>query len=58
MHGVVLKSHEYPTHLVAATTSKVVPEPTILGGIALDEKVGELNPTSVEATADMGGRTV
>ena len=58
MQGVVLKSHEYPTHPVAATTSKVVPELTILGGIALDEKVGELNPKSVEATADMGGRTV
>lgn len=58
MQGMVLKSHEYPTHPVAATTSGLVPELNILGGIALDYEVGGLNPAAVEATAQMGGRVV
>ena len=58
MQGLVLKSHEYPTHPVAATTSDLVPEVTILGGIALDFEVGGLNPDAVKATANMGGRIV
>ena len=58
MQGLVLKSHEYPTHPVAATTGELVPEVTVLGGIALDVEVGGLNPTAVEATANMGGRIV
>lgn len=58
MQGVVLKSHEYPTHPVAATTSDLVPDVTILGGIALDVEVGGLNFKAVEATANMGGRVV
>ena len=58
MQGVVLKSHEYPTHPVAATTSELVPELTVLGGIALDIEVGGLNVQAVEATANMGGRIV
>ncbi len=58
MQGVVLKSHEYPTHPVAATTSDLVPDVTILGGITLDVEVGGLNPLAVEATANVGGRVV
>ena len=58
MRGVVLKSHEYPTHPVAAITSELVPELTVLGGIALDIEVGGLNVQAVEATANMGGRIV
>jgi len=58
MQGVVLKSHEYPTHPVAATTSDLVPEVTVLGGIALDLEVGGLNIHALEATANMGGRIV
>ena len=58
MQGIVLKSHEYPTHPVAATTSELVPDVTILGGIALDVEVGGLNVHAVEATANMGGRIV
>ncbi|MDA1127232.1 MAG: DUF6282 family protein [Chloroflexi bacterium] len=58
MQGVVLKSHEYPTHPVAATTGELVTDFTILGGIALDAEVGGLNPAAVEATANMGGRIV
>jgi len=58
MQGLVLKSHEYPTHPVAATTSGLVPGLTVLGGIALDIEVGGLNAKAVEATANMGGRIV
>ena len=58
MQGIVLKSHEYPTHPVAATTAELVPDISILGGIALDVEVGGLNVHAVQATADMGGRIV
>ena len=58
MQGIVLKSHEYPTHPVAATTSEIVPDLTVLGSIALDAEVRGLNPQAVVATADMGGRIV
>ena len=58
MQGIVLKSHEYPTHPVAATTSEIVPEVTVLGGITLDAEVGGLNPQAVAATSDTGGRIV
>ena len=58
MQGLVLKSHQYPTHPVAYTVSELVPEVTLIGGIALDVEVGGLNPMAVEATAQMGGRVV
>ena len=58
MQGLVLKSHEYPTHPVAFTAAQAVPGLTLLGGIALDVEVGGLNPMAVEATANMGGRVV
>lgn len=58
MRGMVLKSHDYPTHPVAYTASQVVPEITLIGGIALDVEVGGLNPMAVESTAKMGGRVV
>lgn len=58
MRGLVLKSHEYPTQPLAFTTSQVVPDISIIGGIALDDEVGGLNAKAVEATARMGGRMV
>ena len=58
MRGLVLKSHEYPTHPVAYTASQAVPGITLIGGIALDAEVGGLNPMAVECTAKMGGRVV
>ena len=58
MRGMVLKSHDYPTHPVAYTASQVVPEITLIGGIALDVEVGGLNPMAVESTAKIGGRVV
>lgn len=41
MRGMVLKSHEYPTHPVAYTASQAVPDITLIGGIALDFEVGD-----------------
>lgn len=58
MRGVVFKSHEYPTHPVAYTVSKVVPGISLIGGISLDVEVGGINPMAVEASAKMGGRVV
>ena len=58
MLGMVLKSHDYPTHPVAYTAAQAVPGVTLLGGISLDAEVGGLNPAAVEATAKVGGRVV
>ncbi len=58
MQGLVLKSHQYPTHPVAFTAAQAVPGITMVGGIALNVEVGGLNPMAVEATAQMGGRVV
>ena len=58
MQGLVLKSHEYPTHPVAFTATQAVPGITMVGGISLNVEVGGLNPMAVEATAQMGGRVV
>lgn len=58
MRGLVLKSHEYPTQPVAYTVSQIIPNITLIGGIALDVEVGGLNPPAVESTAKMGGRVV
>ena len=58
MRGLVLKSHEYPSHPVAYTASQAVPGVTLIGGITLDVEVGGLNPMAVESSANMGGRVV
>ena len=58
MRGLVLKSHEYPSHPVAYTASQAVPGITLIGGITLDVEVGGLNPMAVESSANMGGRVV
>ena len=58
MRGVVLKSHDYPTHPVAYTVSQVVPGISLIGGVTLDVEVGGLNPMAVEASASMGARVV
>ncbi len=58
MRGIVLMSHEYPAHPVAYTVAQMVPDLAVIGGITLNLEVGGLNPTAVEATADMGGRVV
>ena len=39
MRGLVLKSHEYPTQPVAYTVNQVIPDITLIGGVALDVQV-------------------
>ena len=46
MQGMELKSHEYLTQPVDATTNELVPELTILWGIALDEEAEWLTLSS------------
>ncbi len=58
MRGLVLKSHEYPSHPVAYTVTQTVPGISLIGGVALNVEVGGLNPTAVEASANLGGRIV
>ena len=58
MRGLVFKSHEYSTHPVAYTVSQTVPGISLIGGVALNAEVGGLNPTAVEASANLGGRIV
>ena len=58
MRAVVLQSHDYPTHPVAATVNKVVPGITSIGGVTLNLEVGGLNPLAVEASAGIGARVV
>ena len=58
MRGVVFKSHEYPTQPVAYTVSTAIPGISLIGGIVLGLETGGLNPTAVEASANMGGRVV
>ena len=58
MQGLVLKSHEYPTHPVAYTAAQAMPGVIMVGGVSLNLEVGGLNPMAVEATARMGGRIV
>ncbi len=58
MGGLVLKSHDYPTHPVAYTAGQAVPGITLIGGVTLNMEVGGLNPMAVENTALMGGRVV
>ena len=58
MRGLVLKSHQYPTHPMAYTASQAVPGITLVGGVALGAEAGGLNPMAVESTANMGGRVV
>ncbi len=58
MRGLVLKSHQYPTHPMAYTASQAIPGITLVGGVALGAEAGGLNPMAVESTANMGGRVV
>ncbi len=58
MRGLVLKSHEYPSHPVAFTVNQILPDITLVGGIALNAEIGGLNPMAVECTAKVGGRVV
>jgi hypothetical protein len=58
MLAIVLKSHVTCTADRAFIASKSVPGTKVMGGIVLNEAVGGLNPTAVEASLAMGARIV
>lgn len=58
MAGFVLKSHHYPTGPVAQLLTRVYPGLAVVGAVALNDEVGGLNASAVEAAAKTGGRVV
>lgn len=56
--AIVFKSHQYLTAPLATIVSKVVPDITLLGAMALNETVGGLNPRAVALAGDLGTRIV
>ena len=58
MAAILLKSHVTLTADRAAIAEEVVPGIRVLGGLALNEPVGGLNPAAVEAAIRMGARQI
>lgn len=59
MAGVGLKSHVFPTVMVAEALRQAFPDgPAFYGSITLNAQVGGLNPLAVKATLEAGGRIV
>lgn len=58
MRAIVLKSHHTATGDRAQLATRHIDKVEVLGGIALDEAVGGLNPAAVEASARLGGVVV
>ncbi len=58
MAGIVLKSHELPSQLLAWALQPEVPDLRLYGAIALDHPVGGLNPDAVEAALRVGTSVV
>lgn len=57
MEAIVIKSHVEPTASRARIASKVTGL-KVVGGVTLNETIGGLNPSAVEASAELGGRFV
>lgn len=58
MRAVLIKSHHTLTADRAAIAEKVVPGIRVLGGLALNESVGGLNPAAVKAALALGARVI
>ena len=58
MKGVVLKSHHFPTAPIAQLTEKAVGGIKVIGGLALNDGVGGINPTAVEISAKLGAKII
>lgn len=56
--GLVLKSHDYPTPVVASLAGELVPEVRVFGGICCDNSVGGMNPAAVEVALRLGAKVV
>jgi len=57
MEAIVIKNHVEPTTSRARIASKVTGL-KVIGGVTLNETIGGLNPSAVEASAKIGGRFV
>lgn len=58
LRAVVLKSHEQPTPLVAYTVAQCVPEVSVFGSVCLNDEIGGINPSAVDAAARIGAKVV
>ena len=58
MGGFVLKSHLYPTAPLADVLSRMYPGLRVFGAITMNEAVGGLNASAVEASAELGAKVV
>lgn len=58
VRSLVLKSHDFPTVLLADFAQRFCEPVRIFGGITLNPSVGGLNPAAVEASAKLGARVV
>lgn len=58
MAGIVLKSHELPSQILAWALQPEVPGTTLYGAIALDHAVGGLNPDALDAALRIGTTVV
>ncbi len=58
MAGIVLKSHELPSQILAWALQPEVPQTRLYGAIALDHAVGGLNPDALDAALRIGTTVV
>ncbi|MFA7248025.1 MAG: DUF6282 family protein [Dehalococcoidia bacterium] len=58
MAGIVLKSHELPSQVLAWALQPEVPETRLYGAVVLDHAVGGLNPDALDAALRIGTRVV
>ncbi|MEI7925389.1 MAG: DUF6282 family protein [Chloroflexota bacterium] len=58
MAGIVLKSHELPSQILAWALQPEVPQTRLYGAIALDHAVGGLNPDALDAALRIGTSVV
>jgi hypothetical protein len=54
MRAIVLKAHEFPSHLVAKLAEEDFPDVRVIGSICCDFPVGGLNPVAVETALNAG----
>lgn len=58
MAGVVLKSHELPSQLLAWALQPEVPSVRLYGAVVLDHAIGGLNPDALDAAFRIGTRVM
>jgi len=56
--GFVFKSHFMPTAPLANLMRKIVPEVEVVGSLILNNSVGGLNPSAVEASLKFGAKVI